>query len=111
MKANELRIGNWVRHEYIKDGNIEKQITANDILQLSKHPEVEIYYQPIELTEDRLEKFGFRDGYNGRWIISRDFENDAFILDKQKDGYWKWIGNDEKLYQYVHQLQNLNFGS
>lgn len=104
MKAQELRIGNWVEGEY---GSTEPfQVDANDI---SK-----VYYggyelDPIPLTEEWLLTFGFEkpahswicdkfhlsewDDYPLNWCVALN-KNNAILVDKLK---------------YVHQLQNLYF--
>lgn len=51
MQANELRIGNWVRHrgKYV-------QVNANTILAIVNGSE---HYAPIELSPEILEELGF----------------------------------------------------
>lgn len=109
MKANELRIGNWVRHpnsEWDEQLDIENFNVEN----------IE-YYTPIPLTEEWLIKFGF--------VINKDIS-----LDKNEIYYSKsitilykyskfnlYINIDEDSYysfsyteiQHIHQLQNLYF--
>lgn len=94
IKANELRIGNWV-----SNGEIEFQITSKDIY----HRDVRVYgtfIKGLPITPEWLERFGF--------------ENKGYIYVLGKFTYnihngW-WYGN-KKLpnvnLQYVHQLQNL----
>lgn len=102
MKANELRIGNWV--------NPDKpyQIDANSFQNAFNS---EFDQDGIPLTEEWLLKFGFSDTNTGGYEIKiedsiciRIFGNDITILDK----FWESVEIDIKL-QYIHQLQNLYF--
>jgi hypothetical protein len=110
MKANELRIGNYVN--YIIEDDLDErkewleisQIDAEDLMSLDDN------YSPIPLTEEWVESLGFE--YNeyytnyhlnntsvqfrdGRWLFSND-QSDAgcFVLREIK---------------YVNQLQNIYF--
>ena len=97
MKANELRIGNWV-----SNGEIEFQITSKDIY----HRDVRVYgsfIKGIPITPEWLERVGF---------VSKP--NNLFILGKIELRYYR--GRSDVLvrginvsYKYVHQLQNLYF--
>jgi hypothetical protein len=115
MKANELRIGNWV---YIPQTKTNEQIgvieengrfltkgykTSYSSIECSR---------PIPLTEEWLLRFGFEDDRDNLMVLRKDvFE---FFFDKKDicgvNLYEKWDGNflcgD---IQYVHQLQNLYF--
>jgi len=91
MKANELRIGNYVF-----------SIIADDIIRISAILEnQDLQIQPIPLTEEWLLKFGytkisnssFMNSGHGIWIC-----NNLFMCDK----------NGINL-KHVHQLQNLYF--
>jgi hypothetical protein len=114
LRAEELRIGNWVLN--YKD-------TPTQILEWSGN---EAYLtqgrkaygiktsRPIELTEEWLMKFGFekRDvPYQRRWLLN------GFEIEKQGKlfAYVIWDESAPHLTQfrghskYVHQLQNLYF--
>jgi len=109
MKANELRIGNWVNYRiYDKLDNPQEyfdlsQVDAIDLQTLDNH-----YYQPIPITEEWLVKFGFiSNPYMDR------YEKGVLHIECNKmRGYLElWC---EQLPQsisinYVHQLQNLYF--
>jgi hypothetical protein len=97
MKANELRIGNWVRQResdtYIQ---IEQYLLCNEEL---------CHYQPIPLTEDWLFKFDFiSNPYEDR------YEKVPIHVEclKSKGATYLWIENMPHI-KYVHQLQNLYF--
>jgi hypothetical protein len=111
MKANELRIGNWVNYRiYDKLDNPQEyfdlsQVDAIDLQTLDDH-----YYQPIPITEEWLVKFGFGlDGEGWYWLRKKDHIT--------PHGYsFNYYGNfleiDElriSKIEFVHQLQNLYF--
>jgi len=93
MKANELRIGNWVYDEFKK-----KDIQTNGSFLFV--PEI---LKPIALTDEWLFKFGFAfNEWNQVWYMSeRYFKIDAI------DGAYQF--NDDLIIDSVHQLQNLYF--
>ena len=121
MKANELRIGNWVKYldEYkgLRPDRLGKQIliTADDINFLwEAEPE---YIEPIPLTEEWLLKFGFEKHHQSfydktlcvqeveyLWFYNiYPLENSIIPLvnmSAQATGHY---------IKYVHQLQNLYF--
>lgn len=109
MKAEELRIGNFVKYkeEIIKLGTFdyssftyEKDKTLNYIVGAFKS------LQPIELTEE--------------WLLKMGFEKDHLYFSKGSFHYHMhgivFIGNDhvssghvDSYLKTVHQLQNLYF--
>jgi hypothetical protein len=121
MKANELRIGNWV---YIPQTKTNEQIgvieengrfltkgykTSYSSIECSR---------PIQLTEEWLKRLGFkRCGYDLLY-----WEHETLLKGFQLTGI-NWADADEPDYQflnysigdnifsihYVHQLQNLYF--
>jgi len=98
MKANELRLGNYV---YNTLGKV-KQIDLEAITYISKEPLNQV--QPIALTDKWLLKFGF-EKYFVNW-----YRVNNFYIRKIGDKFETEIG--ECLYKtidYVHQLQNLYF--
>ena len=107
MKANELRILNWV---YTPIG-----ITAFDPIQVTLFGILEHHikdlYKPIPLTEEWLLKFGFYK----RAEHSFDFwKNSMWKLEeyKNKEYYLLYHCSEEvdcTMIKYVHQLQNLYF--
>jgi hypothetical protein len=105
MKATELRIGNY----YLAFGVDLKQVET-----LTKD-KILIDFQPIPLTEEWLEKFGFYSKYkscNNMWnILGFDIQQ---ISDEDDDG--NKIPQEQVFYyqyrydiKHVHQLQNLYF--
>jgi hypothetical protein len=97
MKANELRIGNWVRlREHDAFIQIEQyQLCESELINV----------QPIPITEEWLLKF---------WFISNPYEDryekGSIHIEclKTKGETYLWIENMPHI-KYVHQLQNLYF--
>ena len=97
MKANELRIGNYVN--WI-DGKIQ-EITGKDIHWKEKNDNTELSpfdFAPIPLTEEWLLKFGFRE--SNKYLFKYKLG-----LKKRGDNYFY----DNISIKHVHQLQNLYF--
>jgi hypothetical protein len=110
MKANELRIGNWVRQResdtYIQ---IEQYLLCNEEL---------CHYQPIPLTKEWLLKLGFHKK-DAEWYLHPCFELKIIVFNKGEFNgvmfYTRNIHTDfTPIYStthmnHVHQLQNLYF--
>lgn len=98
LKANELRVGNWVE----RDGEVY-QITSVTILSLERG---ETTVKPVPITSEILFKLGF-----GTSLVSDAiYHKGLFTLDLRdftfKFGTHWFLDNKCK---YVHQLQNLYF--
>lgn len=91
MKANELRIGN-----YVKFPNLEKPIKVSIIDTTETDSTTKC--EPIPLTKE--------------WLLSFDFyenrSNNSWQLDT-KYGFAIWGRIEKGFNAYVHQLQNLYF--
>jgi len=98
MKANELRIGNYI----LNDGVVVKADgrTIFDIWSGTSKK-----YEPIPLTEELLIKFGFE--YDPDYVVYElgDFH---FECDKTRGITELYINGFEHI-KHVHQLQNLYF--
>jgi hypothetical protein len=104
MKANELRINNYL----LNDGVVIK-IDARSIFDIWNDEGLK-NYQPIILTEEWLLKFGFT--WNG--LISKGQYLTIFTPCGKalvyNDNFFIFTGvTIETPIQYVHQLQNLYF--
>ncbi len=100
MKANELRIGNWVSTNKIQKVTIETlEFLSNDKF---NHENV----TPIPLTEEWLLKFGLNEFVEGFWQITIGV--DKFCINKEGAGY-KLSFMNYGIIKHVHQLQNLYF--
>jgi hypothetical protein len=97
MKANELRIGNWVRlRQHDAFIQIEQyQLCESELINL----------QPIPITEEWLLEFGFiSNPYDDR------YEKGSIHVecDIRKGQTYLWIENMPHI-KYIHQIQNLHF--
>jgi hypothetical protein len=100
MKANELRIGNWVEHNQPKRGYYttvqESTFSVN----------VEKLFKPIPLTEEWLLKFGFEK--TTKW---NNVQHTKGIL-QIRNLYILFVNGRNQSWinlKHVHQLQNLYF--
>lgn len=102
MKANELRIGNWVYYPPMK----------NNYQVLRLNTDIEVDYEPIPLTEEILLKCGFSNNGDGGvelylkpMILSYDLKTKKMYL---MAGQFAEC-TDTVPCEYLHQLQNLYF--
>jgi hypothetical protein len=105
MKANELRIGNWVQFRHTEK---PVRITLGDFVREYNDEHLEDY-EPIPLTEEWLIKFGFDfDGYCSYWKSEIELTKDT--MDEHFQSFNN-VGSGlcQKEIKYVHQLQNLYF--
>jgi len=109
MKANELRIGNYVNRVYAPYGNrtgqsfVEKIESGNSIDNLTLPSS---FCEGIPLSEEWLVRFGFKEPERG---YEREFFYEGFFCvreNKRDKSIYYW--GDVRLL-YVHQLQNLYF--
>ena len=108
MKANELRIGNWVRWNYEErsEGNVYPVEYGYELDDIKNNPNI---VKPIPLTEEWLIKFGYFT-QNGAWgtiAVKEYHKKNTHQLDLFGNA---WV-HDREGYRvdldYVHQLQNL----
>lgn len=100
MKANELRIGNWVNNN-----EEDYQITSATIAQLERGDSTA---KPILLTEEWLVKFGAEKVNQIDWVLKIGSVVFCFRF------YKEWYSSIGSIYlsdriQYVHQVQNLYY--
>lgn len=121
MKANELRIGNWVNLYSGQDAQVTG-LTNNGRVWCVNNPHYpECAWNterinPIPLTEEWLLKFGFGRGaidmYHAYWH-KRVGHYDFCISIAPTGNFYFCLGNEQNSSfapkQYVHQLQNLYF--
>ena len=115
MKANELRIGNWVKWNYEEssDGNAYPVEFGYELDDIKNNPNI---VEPIPLTEEWLVKFGFdkEEEYDEGKVI--DYRMTLMKNSLEFVSFWEseditgvnqyQTGVDV---EYVHQLQNLYF--
>ena len=115
MKANELRIGNWVN-----DGFSTIELEAIDFVVMSDAPEG-LSLKPLPITEQWLVDFGFEktddygdqiyyelktEGSRGYYVC---FDHEEWVFGLSVRNECTCLIYDEPHFQYVHQLQNLYF--
>ena len=127
MKANDLRIGNWIRYEnklvqvvQLSSLMILCQRDENQFL-VNHEPEI---FQPIELTEEILLKIGFkkeRQLLSYLFYLDYEIDKDNIILVKyiiypkapsllkiiaSQGGNYECFEFIKRGIKYLHQLQN-----
>ena len=110
MKANELRIGNWVRWNYEEssEGNVYPVEYGYELDDIKNNPNI---VKPIPLTEEWLVNHGegidFEGDYMFVWrgIVWYYRMSDFSVRrDYKQKNKINWVE-----IKYVHQLQNLYF--
>lgn len=102
IKANELRIGNWVdtvyNVPYIKITEIKEVVICGENCKCMSYGSL----KPIPLTEEILLKCGF-EKQGGFWFVKGDIKIEITL----SRGYFRYAGFVRL--KYLHQLQNLYF--
>ena len=121
LKPEELMIGNWISFFGKTDTQVEGLSTWDDIIQNSNCAERPLnQFEPIELTEEWLLKFGFKiaDHKEYNLFLSKDYPRNYLNIHTNTDGEQKITvfcsDEDESSFmleniKHVHQLQNLYF--
>jgi hypothetical protein len=101
VKANELRIGNWVK--FLLDGTYH-QVKFIDFVNWDENEANQLEYIPI--SDEILKKCGFKEKnqYSSYFSINK-FE---FYIERDILHYDLFGGKSVKL-KHLHQLQNLYF--
>jgi hypothetical protein len=111
IQANELRMGNYVKHPSYKDPIQINGVDKNDIFNMTTG-EIPLHViNPIPLTEQWLIDFGFK--YFADQQYEKQYDYLCFNWDKEC-GLIIFIDNSTDSFsqehiKYVHQLQNLYF--
>jgi hypothetical protein len=113
IKANELRVGNWVYDKRKRSNNTVDAYDFNDVFLNDNIDLVIEFFNPIELTDEIVKKFGFDFrlltkyiGYYSPTVNGRSIR----IWEKGKDCFCYSPNDFEAVnLMYVHQLQNLYF--
>ncbi len=111
MKANELRIGNYINDEQTThiivgvDNYCIKSYWLKDVEKECLYETQLNQIKPIPLTEEWLLKFGFEKDELGWFFKENDYCSFGLFF---KDNEWLFYISDTKI-KYVHQLQNLYF--
>jgi len=108
MTANEVRIGNLVYNTTLK---LTKAIDTLDIRYLAEG-KFENHFQPIRLTDEWLEKLGFKinmDNFDWNAGIGTNCIGDFELSLRHTDNVGWFYKSKCTPIKYVHQLQNLYF--
>lgn len=113
IKANELRIGNFLKYKNINDLAIVEIIHKQHF---DCRDEYGILtpngsYKPIPLTEEWLLKFGFKKIKNTPWYREYRINKKNIVSFDKDDKEYSYFNLSSRLctLKYVHQLQNLYF--
>lgn len=119
MKANELRLGNYIYRNGLMEVRVisKSGVKVYDHVNKMFHPtyfSLDENIQPIQLTEEWLLKFGFiEDSYSYVMGVHQQIFSGLMKFNfNERLNCWEFsIGsyNDLTRIQYVHQLQNLYF--
>ena len=107
MRAEELRIGNWVQFKHTET---PVRITLGDFVRQYKEGHLD-NYEPIPLTEEWLELMGFDKLSDNCWLNDDDgrFYVDKMSISEKFVYYFKEDSNDFIPIPSVHKIQNLYF--
>ena len=114
MRAEELRIGNWIEY------NQPTKKVYTTVQESTFSVNVEKLFKPIPLTEEWLVRFGYRKNSHGHYDMGfglmRVIKHNK-NLHVYSNGFRTWSNEDilggfswgKTRIGYVHQLQNLYF--
>lgn len=116
MKAQELRVGNWIQREDLFDGSSredqiiflgEKATVTGPIKVIARYEDL----KGIPLTEDWLRRFGFdaelKTSHSTGLPVDFAVYRKGPLTYNQIQEMWWLNGKFERGIKYVHQLQNL----
>ena len=112
MKNSELRIGNLILFE---NKTVEVTGISKSALNFGKHGfaiNILEWFQPIELTEEWLVRFGFTlnmDNFNWNAAIGENEIKDFKLALRYSNRIGWFFQSKCTVIKYVHQLQNLYF--
>ena len=115
MKANELRIGNWieVKNLYTQKWCFE-QVKGKTLMNMHEMPDhhlIKENIRPIHLTEEWFIAMGFKDKQDRfeKWAYTKKIIADCSIrivsTNKRTSFFIRQYGH----IKYVHEMQNLYF--
>jgi hypothetical protein len=105
MKATELRIGNLVDYKIVDKLDERKEWFEPCEIDAVDLQVIDSDYQPIQLTEEWLLKFGFKQTFISK--IHLTFSKGSFHLLKRVNHIQIWYESIDV--KYVHELQNLYY--
>lgn len=131
IKANNLRIGNWLSFFNMIEPERYVQVNARffcslangrPVNELKPDEELSGYYRPIPLTPSILQSAGFKededdDNFDGLFIIQPEFQNIQYKIREFPKGLGIWVvfkgflsfDHEVTSIKYLHELQNLYY--
>ena len=106
IKVKELRIGNLLKDKYSNEIIKVNGITESDIFFTGNFTK-EWQAEPIEITEEWLLKFGFKETKEDKKI--KWFTKNRLDIVLGEDNFIVFDHLVLKHLKYIHQLQNLHF--
>ena len=103
MKANELRIGNWVMVFPVKNPQQVCDVMFDSVNTESVFGQHYGEVDPIRLTEDWLLGFGIEKMHDGNYWTKK------LCIRKDRNEFYALYEQGRIYIQHVHQLQNLYF--
>jgi hypothetical protein len=109
MKANELRLGNWVKGSFLGELCKVTQLGHEKYSEYIGAKGDGFYgqngFEPIPLTPEILVKAGFRQSISNEkvWVLKIGENN---LMLKNDVAWFYWAGLSYP-FKYLHQLQNL----
>lgn len=117
MRVTELRIGNFInvtKSEYKSEKKQDYWVVSSATIMLMEQGGVEVY--GIPLTEEWLERFGFKEGVSGNKRFKLELSSIYIAVEFTQSlvscvelGVANDVIIDIGYVKYVHQLQNLYF--
>jgi len=116
IQLNELRIGNFIKGPLTINGvfypdiapleSIELQLKLEHFVWFKANPDLHKSIEPIELTEEWMQKFSGTSGYELKWNLHQ-----YIMVVMRYEKYFFYYGDKGHLFdvKYVHQLQNICF--
>jgi hypothetical protein len=105
MKVTELRINNWVQFKHTET---PVRVDLGDFVMAREYKDERLDdYEPIPLTEEWLEKFGFDEIEMSIPVAYKT--KSGFRIKEDQRGYWMQYKYGTVIIKHVHQLQNLYF--
>ena len=115
MKANELRIGNIIKLSESNEIFMAYEICSSGFRVRNKNEDTwieEWQFEGIELTEERLVKFGFELDYKSDYSISYGHIKNckfSYKFNITENKSWLEYHGGAIECKYAHQLQNIYF--
>lgn len=106
MKASEWKIGNWWTNG---ENNYVMDISTMQDMIIALEDGFTDLYQPIPLTPEWLDRFGFNEITSPSHYARRFRKNRVDIYWMPNGSFFFRYNQKEIKIEYVHQLQNLYF--